>query len=163
MDEAELIIAVFDGSRALGEEEHALIDELKQRATGGQTVLPVLNKSDLGGGSVEDLAPLGEVILLSAATGEGMQALEDKIVSLFVDGTLDIRNDAVIASAQQHAAALRALTSLESAVASLQMGAPLDVCCVDIEAAMSALSALDGRAVDEDIVNEIFAHFCVGK
>lgn len=163
MDGAELILAVFDSSRPLSGEEVSLIEELTHRAQNGQTVLPLINKSDLGTMDIAPLLPLGEPIHLSAATGEGMDALQARILALFIDGALDIRNDAVIASAQQHAAAQRALSSLENAVTSLNAGAPLDLCCVDIEAAMSALSALDGRAVDEDIVNEIFAHFCVGK
>lgn len=163
MDRAELIIAVFDGSRSLSQEELALIDELTHRAEKGQIVLPVLNKSDLGRASETAPMALGTPIALSTVTGEGMTALEDKIVSLFIDGSLDMRSDAVIASAQQHAAALRATSSLQNAMDGLAVGMPLDLCCVDIEAAMSALSALDGRAVDEDIVNEIFAHFCVGK
>jgi tRNA modification GTPase len=52
---------------------------------------------------------------------------------------------------------------LRCAIDGLAAGVSLDLCCVDIEAAMCALSEMDGRAVDEDIVNEIFAHFCVGK
>ena len=164
MDEAELILAVFDGSRALSEGELALIDELTHRAIAGQTVLPVLNKSDLGTGlDLSALAPLGEPVRLSANTGEGMDALSERICTMFVDGQIDLRHDAVIATAQQHAACLRALTSLRCAIDGLAAGVSLDLCCVDVEAAMCALSELDGRAVDEDIVNEIFAHFCVGK
>ena len=164
MDEAELILAVFDGSRALSEGECALIDDLTRRASAGQTVLPLLNKSDLAtGGDLSALSALGEPLALSAATGTGMEALSARICELFVDGRIDLRHDAVIATAQQHAACLRALTSLRCAIDGLAAGMPLDLCCVDIETAMCALSELDGRAVDEDIVNEIFAHFCVGK
>ena len=160
MDEAELILAVFDGSRALSEGELALIDELTHRAIAGQTVLPVLNKSDLGTGlDLSALAPLGEPVRLSANTSEGMDALSERICTMFVDGQIDLRHDAVIATAQQHAACLRALTSLRCAIDGLAAGVSLDLCCVDVEAAMCALSELDGRAEDEDIVNEILLTF----
>jgi tRNA modification GTPase len=164
MDEAELILAVFDASRPLSEGEIVLIDDLTHRAAAGQIVLPVLNKSDLGAGvELSALAPLGACVSLSAATGEGMDALCERICAMFVDGQIDLRHDAVIATAQQHAACLRAMDALQAALDGLQAGVSLDLCCVDIESAMMALSEMDGRAVDEDIVNEIFAHFCVGK
>ncbi len=164
MEQAELILAVFDGSRALSAEETALVAELSDRAAKGQIVLPIINKSDLVSHADQAaLSALGEPILLSAATGKGMEVLQARIKELFVDGRIDLRHDAVIATAQQHAACLRALTSLRTAIDGLRAGVALDLCCVDIESAMSALSELDGRAVDEDIVNEIFAHFCVGK
>jgi tRNA modification GTPase len=164
MDEAELILAVFDASRPLSEGEIALIDDLTHRATAGQIVLPVLNKSDLGAGvELSALAPLGACVSLSAATGEGMDALCERICAMFLDGQIDLRHDAVIATAQQHAACLRAMDALQAALDGLQAGVSLDLCCVDIESAMMALSEMDGRAVDEDIVNEIFSHFCVGK
>jgi tRNA modification GTPase len=92
-----------------------------------------------------------------------MDALCERICAMFVDGQIDLRHDAVIATAQQHAACLRAMDALQTALDGLQAGVSLDLCCVDIESAMMALSEMDGRAVDEDIVNEIFAHFCVGK
>jgi tRNA modification GTPase len=128
-------------------------------------ILPILNKSDLvtSAEAAEIGTHFGEVIRLSAATGQGMDALVARICSLFVDGQLDLRQDAVIATARQQASLLSALQSLRSAADALDAGVALDLCCVDVEAAMSALSSLDGRAVDEDIVNEIFAHFCVGK
>jgi tRNA modification GTPase len=165
MDEAELILAVFDAGRALSAEELELIDQLQKRCCAGQVVIPILNKSDLvtAAEAAEIGTHFGEVIRLSAATGHGMDALVARICSLFVDGQLDLRQDAVTATARQQASLLSALQSLRSAVDALDAGVALDLCCVDVEAAMSALSSLDGRAVDEDIVNEIFAHFCVGK
>jgi tRNA modification GTPase len=165
MDEAELILAVFDAGRALSAEELVLIDQLQKRGRAGQVILPILNKSDLvtSAEAAEIGTHFGEVIRLSAATGHGMDALVARICSLFVDGQLDLRQDAVIATARQQASLLSALQSLRSAADALDAGVALDLCCVDVEAAMSALSSLDGRAVDEDIVNEIFAHFCVGK
>ena len=82
---------------------------------------------------------------------------------LFIDGALDSRNDAVLTNARQHAAALASLEAVRSAIAALDAGYPIDICCTDAEDAMSSLRELDGRAVSEDIVSQIFSHFCVGK
>ena len=92
-----------------------------------------------------------------------MDALTYKVEELFADGELDIRNDAVLTNARQHSAALSALEAIRRALSALNMGAPLDLCCTDAEDAMSALRELDGRAVSEDIVSQIFSKFCVGK
>ena len=81
----------------------------------------------------------------------------------FTAGEIDVRRDAVLTNARQNGAALSALTSLRHAVESLEVGLPTDVCCTDVEQAMEAISELDGRAVSEDIVSQIFARFCVGK
>jgi len=90
-------------------------------------------------------------------------ATPELVEKMFIDGALDFRSDAVLTNARQYAAALKALRLLETATASLKKGFPVDVCCSDAEGAMEALAELDGRAVSEDLVSEIFSHFCVGK
>ena len=92
-----------------------------------------------------------------------MPALCGLIEQLFTDGTIDLSEDAVLTGARQHAAALRALAAVTDAADALAAGYPIDACCTDAEHAMAALAEIDGRAVSEDIVGEIFSHFCVGK
>lgn len=166
MEQAELILAVFDYTRAFDDEDRALLSALAAYRARGVAVLPVLNKCD-GAGVAQterDVADtLGEPIRISAATGTGLEMLRDRVEALFVDGAIDMRNDAVIVNARQHAAVLRTLDSIRRTKDALNVGLPLDLCCVEMECAMSALSQLDGRQVDEDIVSEIFSHFCVGK
>ena len=159
---AELVLAVFDASVKPDAEDLALIEQLKERL---DSVIAVLNKSDLGGAEhaafYEEKFP--HTVSISAQNGAGMEALAQAVEQLFIDGGLDLRSDAVLANARQHAAALKALELLNAAVESLEAGYPVDVCCSDAEAAMEALAELDGRAVSEDLVAEIFSHFCVGK
>ena len=167
MDEAELILAVFDVSAPLSEEEHRLLSTLSDYAARNITVLPILNKCDTNTPCTQTAETveraLGTPIRLSAVTGQGLDALIDRVETLFVDGSIDMRNDAVVVNARQYASVLRALESVARAREGLESGLPLDLCCVDVECAMSELSRMDGRAVDEDIVSEIFSHFCVGK
>ena len=102
-------------------------------------------------------------VLLSAKKQEGLDRLRQTVEELFTNGELDLRNDAVLTNARQHAAALSALEAVRRALSALALGAPIDLCCTDAESAMSALQELDGRAVSEDIVAQIFSKFCVGK
>jgi tRNA modification GTPase len=102
-------------------------------------------------------------VSISAKEGKGMADLTALVEQLFIDGALDLRSDAVLTNARQYAAAIKALRLLEAATESLRAGFPVDVCCSDAEGAMEALAELDGRAVSEDLVSEIFSHFCVGK
>jgi len=161
MKDAELILALFDGSQAATEEDLELLDELSAQAA---EVILLLNKSDLGG--FEDPAyreRFEHVIPFSAKRGAGLDALKRTVEGLFTDGRIDTRQDAVLANARQYGAAQAALEALRRSIDGLQSGLAVDLCCVDVEMAMSALSELDGRAVSEDIVSEIFSHFCVGK
>lgn len=161
MAEAELVLAVFDGSRAPNDEERLLIGELRES---GKTVIAVINKADL---STADATPyrglFSHTVLLSAACGEGMEELVRTVEECFLSGTLDVREDAVLTNARQHGAALAALEALRAAIGELESGLPADIYCADVERAMEAISELDGRAVSEDIVTQIFSHFCVGK
>ena len=162
---AELILAVFDGTRAPDSEDEELVRELVSSAG---TVIPVLNKSDLGNESEEllkILAKLGldKVIRMSAKSGEGREALESEIDRLFTDGSLDLRYDAVVADARQYSAIVRACEKLDAVLAAMDGGYALDLCCIDAESAMAELGEINGKNVREDIVASIFSRFCVGK
>ena len=162
LEQAELVLAVFDSTQAPNCEDVALCEALQEL---NATTVAVLNKADLG--NSENAAQYEKYfkhsVRISARDGAGMDRLTAAVEALFIDGALDFRSDAVLSNARQHAAALRSLRLLESAVEALQAGYPVDVCCSDAEAAMEALAELDGRAVSEDLVSEIFSHFCVGK
>ena len=170
LESAELVLAMFDLTRPLTDDELALLDELAERDMPRGTVIGLLNKFD----AVEDqnissavagavTAKISHTMTVSAKTGAGIGALADLVDTLFVDGSLDLRSDAIVANARQHAAILRATEALDRALEALVSALPIDLCCVDLTDAMSALSELDGREVNEDIVDAIFHNFCVGK
>ena len=92
-----------------------------------------------------------------------MDILTELVEERFTSGSLNLREDAVLTNARQHGAALSALRSLRAGMEALEAGMPSDIYCADVENAMEAVGELDGRAVSEDIVTEIFSHFCVGK
>jgi tRNA modification GTPase len=162
LEDAELIFAVFDVSRAPDEEDQNLVKRLQSSKA---TVIAVLNKSDLAQEEPDAFYSQSfcHSVLLSAKKQEGLDRLRQTVEELFTNGELDLRNDAVLTNARQHAAALSALEAVRRALSALALGAPIDLCCTDAESAMSALQELDGRAVSEDIVAQIFSKFCVGK
>ena len=166
LESAELVLAVFDACAELTDEDIDLLDKLARHAG---CVIGVLNKTDMATSEQVDalkakLAPgVREIVKLSAMTGEGFDDLVKAVDAQFIDGAIDLRHDAVVANARQHAALILACERLEQALSAIAIGLPIDLCCSDVEQAAEALAEVDGRAVSEDVVAGIFAHFCVGK
>jgi tRNA modification GTPase len=161
---AELILAVFDGSEPLTDEDRRLLGLLAP-LTGAK--IAVVNKEDAGRGLTdEELATIdaacGRRVTLSAKSGDG-RALAEAIADLYGSGTLDLRADAVIWDVRQRQALEHAKSALAGACAAIRRGDPIDCVCTLAEEAMAALNETDGRGVDEAIVGEIFKRFCVGK
>ena len=162
IDQAEFILAVFDRSATLSDEDHSLLARLR---TCEIPVLILLNKCDLDAAwSTDILNGFSDENILSISASEnfGMDRLKERIESMFLDGTLDLRSDAIVTNARQYAALSRAAEHISDAIGSAAVFSE-DVSCVDLELAMSALAEVDGRSVTEDIVSQIFSHFCVGK
>ncbi len=169
MDEAELILAVYDGSRPLDPEDIMLMDELRSRTSGREVhTAAIINKSDSGIALTEaELSLIREkhnsVVTVSAATGDGIDALREHVAGLYGLGEITIGEDAVVWDASRKAELDTAALLLREGAAQLAAGEPEDVVCSTAELALGALRRTDGRGVSEEIVNGIFARFCVGK
>ena len=158
LEEAELILAVFDGSEKLDKEDEELISKLRKYSA---TKLGIINKSDLGGNTP---LPFDRVLKISAKTGEGIEELKKEIENLFAVGDIDkLASNAAVLSARQNASVARALGYITSALETLKSGLTPDTAGLELESALSELSELDGRKVSEEIVDGIFHRFCVGK
>ena len=159
---AGLILAVFDISRELDDDDMRLADEIA--GTNIPTIV-LLNKSDLG--TQKDMSYLLSkfeyTVNISALNYEGFDTLAKMVDELFINGEIDVSHDAIVTGARQHAALCRAGEALASAKKDLSALLPLDLCCVAIEEATGLLCEVDGRQVGEEIVSEIFSRFCVGK
>ena len=149
--EAELILALVDGSRALSAEDDAV---LALAAASGKPWLLLRTKRDLGGDN-------GDGIALSNITGEGFDELEAAVAKLFP--VLPPQGGTLLTNARQAEAVTRALTSVRAARAALRGGVTPDAVLTEVEAASSALGELTGRTAREDMVSRIFERFCVGK
>jgi tRNA modification GTPase len=165
IDEAGLILAVFDGSKTPDDGDRELVEKILM---GSAAAIALVNKTDMTSGKINKelekmLSSFERRVDISALTGEGFATLADTVDEMFIDGTLDFDNDAIITGARQYAAISKAAELLSGAITAIEMGVSLDACCVEVECAMSALGELDGREIGEEIVSEIFSHFCVGK
>ena len=157
--QAALALLVLDGSRPLTVEDEDAI----ATAAAVPRQLVILNKTDLPAG-VEPAAlsqRFGQVYPLSAATGEGVDALCRAVEALYPAGKQ--AQGELLTNARQADAVARSLEAVRSARRALEDGMTPDAVLTDAEAALEALGELNGKRIREDLVQTIFSRFCVGK
>ena len=166
---SELILAIFDISRPFDDGDKELIDEISKA---GGYKLCILNKCDLKNDknppfdtSLLPEGVFGKQISISAdKNNEGaLKTLSEIVDALFTDEKISCGHDAIVSSARQHASLLRARSFIDTAIEGYALGLPADAASSDIEMAIGAIGELDGRAVSESVVGDIFSKFCVGK
>jgi hypothetical protein len=101
------------------------------------------------------------IVSISAKQGAGMNVIADAVKSFYPDAEKAVEGE-ILANARQHAALSKAVADIDKSLFALDVLTP-DTACLDMEAALGELLEADGRQVSEEIVNNIFAHFCVGK
>ncbi|MDD2955540.1 MAG: tRNA uridine-5-carboxymethylaminomethyl(34) synthesis GTPase MnmE [Oscillospiraceae bacterium] len=159
LDTAGLVLAVFDSSRPLGQEDRELLAAIRGRAA-----VAVVNKSDLPTllQREEVEAAAAETVWLSAASGEGVDVLSAAIARVIGQAQLDTTS-AMIANERQRDCLCRALSSVEEAAAALGEGQTLDAVDVCVEDAIQHLGDLTGERAGDLVVEQVFSRFCVGK
>ena len=164
IEKCELLFTIFDLSRPFDNEDAELVELIKSTKS---AKIAILNKSDLSEEFDESRIDgiFDATVRISAKDddGEAIRALTAIVDHLFTDERIRVGEDAVISSARQHAALTRGLDFLNVAVESLALGYAQDAVSSDLEHALGAISEIDGRAVSEDVVADIFSKFCVGK
>lgn len=159
--EADLIIYVVDASRGLDENDFRIMEFIKDKKA-----VVLLNKSDLEPiVSAEEIKEKSNhaVIPISAKEETGIDRLEEEIKALFYEGKIDF-NDQVLITNVRHAQALKeALDSVQMVEKSIEDGMPEDFFSIDLMNAYEKLGLIIGEAVEDDLVNEIFSKFCMGK
>ena len=161
VSKAELVLAVFDTSRPFDERDEEIINTLKDSSA---VKIALLNKTDK-----EPLFDTEKIngyfdkkVYISAKTMQGKKELEDVIGELFTGGRIDYSSP-FISNSRQYSEICRTRDAVASALSSLDSGMTQDIASFDLEDALSAISRLDGREMTDDVVNEIFSKFCVGK
>lgn len=160
-EDADLIIYVVDGSRELDENDFQIMDFIRDRKA-----VVLLNKSDLEPVvSVKEIEERSgrSVISVSAKEETGIDRLEEEIKSLFYEGEIDF-NDQILITNVRHAEALKeAYESIKMVEKSVEDGMPEDFFSIDLMNAYEKLGLIIGESVEDDLVNEIFSKFCMGK
>ncbi|MBE6532200.1 MAG: tRNA uridine-5-carboxymethylaminomethyl(34) synthesis GTPase MnmE [Ruminococcaceae bacterium] len=160
---SELLFAIFDLSRPFDEQDRLLCDLIRESKA---PKIAILNKSDKPKVFDCDMLPLFDCSITATMQGDGGESLkkiEKAVNELFTDEKILVGEDAVIFSARQNAALSRADEFITAAIESIEAGFSQDAASSDIERALGAVAELDGRAVSEEIVADIFSKFCVGK
>ncbi len=164
ISDSELIIAVFDSSMPLTDEDLTLLSLLSDISV---PKIAILNKADKGTGA--DLSQINGafdyVISTSAKCDKDgtKRLLSDALEKLFIDEKITVGNDAIIANARQSASLMRAISFIGEAIRAFSIGMSQDASSSEIELALGAIAELDGRAVTDEVVSDIFKKFCVGK
>ena len=160
-EDADLILYVVDSSMPLDENDQEIMELLK-----GRKSITIYNKTDLT--PVVDIEFLKEktaspVIPISAVEETGISQLEDEIRRMFFQGELSFNDEVYITNVRHKAALEEALESLKLVKNSIEMGMAEDFFSIDLMNAYESLGRIVGESVGEDLVNEIFSKFCVGK
>lgn len=157
IENAGLILAVFDSSSPFTDDDRALLHSLQ-----GKCAVIILNKSDLA--VCTDLTEFEgfPIVETSAKNGSGLAELTEAIAQITKTAYLD-PDAAVLISERQRACAARAADAVKEAFAALDCGCTLDAVGVCIDDALTALLELTGQRVTEEVTNEVFRRFCVGK
>ena len=159
LENAELVLAVFDASRPLNDSDRRLIELCK-----GKKAIGIINKTDLDknhlNGEIEN--NFSQTVFISAKKGTGKDDLAKAVEELL--GTADFDTSAVaVVNERQCECCKKALEALKDAENALSLGLTMDAVTVCLDSAIENLMVLTGEKATELVVNEIFAQFCVGK
>lgn len=160
MERADIILAVVDQSRPLQEEDRQILETAR-----GRQALIVLNKEDLQPAfETEELQSYGLPLLsISASTGAGMGELKDAMLSLALKQGLTAAQSALLANTRHIELVRQSREALQRALDTIEAGMPVDCAIVDIREAWELLGSITGDTVHDDIIEEIFSRFCLGK
>lgn len=161
-NQADFILFLLDGSRPLEEEDLQIMEFLKERKS-----LVLINKRDLGEAiSIEEIAaklPASQVIEASLLKGQGITEIEDAVEDLVYGGEI-VQKESMMVNNVRHIELLQqAVKSLTDALHMSERREALDFIEVDVKNAYERLGEIIGETVSDDIINEVFARFCLGK
>lgn len=151
---ADIILVVLDGSKPIEEEDKQILAMVKDKI-----VIYVVNKTDL---PKKMTSTFDRMIEVSALKQENVERLKEDIYNLVIDQNM-LNGDLLITNSRHEDALKRAKNSLTDAVASINLGASLDLVSTDVKSAWLALGEITGQTSNEEIVNTIFSKFCLGK
>ncbi len=159
INDADLVIAVFDGSTDLNEEDGEVITRLN-----GKNTIHVINKSDLPEIVVEkDVAAGCPAVRLSAKKREGMDELKDNIVQKALKSGREYREGVIITNMRHKVSVELARDAIARGIEGMRQDRPLEIVAIEYREALQRLGEVVGIVTTDDILNKIFSDFCIGK
>lgn len=160
--EADLVIAIFDGSKELSEEDMKILDIIKDKKS-----IILLNKADLNSVLNENDARFknitDNVLKISALNGNGLEKLYSVITKMFSLDEINIDNDVIITNLRHKNLISKAIENVKKARDTVNENMPIDIIAIFIKDILEDLGNITGEFVTDDIINEIFSKFCLGK
>ncbi len=159
-ESADLIFAVFDGARALNDNDKQIISLCENK-----TAIAVVNKSDLNEKTDRKYieSKFAHVIDISAANQTGIDRLAKLVQELFLSDMVSVESGMLITNARHFERVVKAREKCECALSTLQSGFTPDLASIDITEAASEIGQITGSSVSDRIIDDIFSKFCVGK
>jgi len=162
IEEADLIIAIFDQSEDLDKEDEKILELIKNKKT-----IILLNKFDLRQKNekmIKYMSKINKTIIeASMRTKKGIDELYSTIIKMFAVNEIDIGKETVITNIRHKNQIHKATESIDRAIEIIEGNMPIDIIAVEIKQTLEDLGSITGDNVSEDIINEIFSKFCLGK
>jgi tRNA modification GTPase len=166
---ADIVLALVDPTRSPAEAQQMLASLTARLDCSSQILLVLVNKMDLNknvkdiNNFVSSVDNYGDVVLISALSGEGLDELRSTLVRK-VEQRLPGNSDAVLVTNARHHEALRhTAESLDTTLCALDAGTPSDLVAQDLRAALHYLGTITGAVTTDEVLGEIFSRFCIGK
>ena len=160
--DADLIIAIFDATKDLSKEDMEILDIIKDKK-----IIIVLNKIDLPCKIDENNEYLksitNNIVKISALNNIGIEEIYNKITKMFNLNEINLDNEIVITNLRHKNLIHKAMENVEKAKQSLNENMPSDIVAIFIKDILESLGEITGEEVTENIINEIFSRFCLGK
>ncbi|WP_288264278.1 hypothetical protein [uncultured Streptococcus sp.] len=158
LEEADLVLLVLNSSEPLTDQDRALLELSKD-----SNRIILLNKTDLPEKIEADQLP-DDVIRISVLKNENIDLIEERINQLFFDNAGIVEKDATYLSNARHISLIeKAVQSLQSVNEGLEMGMPVDLLQIDLTRCWEILGEITGDAAPDELINQLFTQFCLGK
>ncbi len=162
INEADLIISIFDNSKELDEEDYKILKMIENK-----NAIIVLNKIDLGDVQLQKQDEIKRlntpIVKMSAKLGDGIEKLYNCIINLFDMEDIQVDNSIMITNIRHKEQICKAEENIKNAIDTIYNNMPIDIIAIYIKEALTDLGSITGENVSEDIIKEIFSKFCLGK
>lgn len=160
VDDADLVIMIFDSSKELEIEDEKILHYIKNKK-----VIYIKNKTDLENKlNLSDYKEIeNEIINISILQNQGLDDIIDKINKMFFEGNLNVSDELIINNVRHKNLLIKAKNSIEEVLNSIDNNMTIDFIEIDLKEAMEQLGLIVGKSVSDDLVDKIFNEFCIGK
>jgi tRNA modification GTPase len=161
IDNAELVIAIFDGSQALENEDYEILNLI-----GNKNAILLVNKMDIVDGSlvINELQKYNkDIIKISAKTGDGVEKLYDRIYEMYKINDIELDDGEILTNIRHKGQIDEAIKSINAVKDTIDNHMPVDIIEIYLKQVLADLGKITGDDISEDIINEIFSKFCLGK